>query len=39
MAHLDRTLVEPGQLGSSPERVFLAVDVIAIDAIGLTRIT
>ena len=38
VAHLDRTLVEPGQLRGSPERVLFVVDVIAIDALRVTRI-
>jgi hypothetical protein len=38
VTHLDRALVEPGQLLGSPERIVLVVDVIAVDAIGLTRI-
>jgi len=38
VTHLDRTLVEPRQLRGSTERVLLVVDVIAIDAIGVTRI-
>jgi hypothetical protein len=38
VAHLDRTLVEPGQLRRSPKRVLFVIDVIAVDALRLTRI-
>jgi hypothetical protein len=38
VAHLDRTLVEPGQLRGSSERDLLVVDLVAIDALRVTRI-
>jgi hypothetical protein len=38
MAHLDRPLVEPGQLRGSPESLLFVVDVVAIDALRVTGI-